>query len=225
MKKLSYLLAVAVTLFAVACSEDDSNANTSLKKNELSMIVPATSGSGNALLLKDGTLANPKSGIADFNSRTAGSKLLLTYKSLGSHNGILDIAVTAYAKADDSTFTVDPSPNIDQEIYGKSFTGTFFTYEQDSTNASAGSATFAFGAAQSGATSSYQYTLTPDNSQPVSGSGEVLVNETTATFENNEDNDFIVPTGDFQISWSGSTLYLWRVSNDGGFLSYALTRN
>lgn len=222
MKNLSYLLVCAVLIVA-ACSDDDTNENTAIKKNALSMIVPNAKGSGNVLLLKDGTLANPKSGIADFNSRTAGGKLLLSYKSLGTTDGILNIAVTSYAKADDSTFTVDPVPNIDGEIYAKSFSGTYFAYDQDSTNASTGSVEFSF-EAQTGNSTTYHYDFTPEEGSAISGAGKFVVNENTIAFSNNEDDDFILPVGDFEISWSTDMLYLWKVGDNGEFFSYALKR-
>lgn len=222
MKNLSYLLVCAVLIVA-ACSDDDTNQNAAIKKNALSMIVPNASGSGNVLLLKDGTLANPKSGISDFNSRTAGGKLLLSYKSLGTTDGILNIAVTSYAKADDSTFTVDPVPDIDGEIYAKSFSGTYFAYDQDSTNVSTGSVEFSF-EAQTGNSTAYHYDFTPEEGSAISGAGKFVVNESTITFSNNEDDDFILPLGDFEISWSSDMLYLWKVGDHGEFFSFALRR-
>ncbi|HMV10276.1 MAG TPA: hypothetical protein PKL56_00520 [Cyclobacteriaceae bacterium] len=224
MKNLSYLLVCAVVMFVAACSDDDSNNNPTIKENELSMIVPRTNGSGNALLFKDGTLANPKSGIDAFESRSAGSKLLLSYKTLGKENGMLNIAVTSYAKADDSTFTVDPTPAMEEEVYAKSFSGTYYTYDHDSTDVSAGSLTLSFEA--KGVTASvYHYAFTPEEGSAISGSGKFTANNQTITFEDNEDSDFVVPTGNFSLWFNDGMLYLWKVGENGEFFSYALKQD
>jgi hypothetical protein len=226
MKNLRYLPVCVVVLFAVACSDDDANQNAASKKNELSMIVPFADRAGNALLLKDGTLANPKSGIDDFNSRAAGGKLLVSYKTLGTVDGILNIAVTDYSKADDSTFTVEPTSDVDQEIYSKSFSGNYLTFNQDSTNSSSGTVRLSFGDFKNQELTGYDYNFVSGEGATVSGSGKFVLNESTITFQDNEDDEFIVPLGDFQISWSSDSdwLYIWKVGESGEFFSYALKR-
>lgn len=224
MKNLSYLLVCAVVMFVVACSDDDTNNKPTIKENELSMIVPRTNGSGNALLFKDGTLANPKSGIDAFESRSAGSKLLLSYKTLGKENGLLNIAVTAYAKADDSTFTVDPTQTLDEALYSKSFTGTYYTSDRDSTDVSTGSLTLSF-EAKGTTTSVYHYNFTPEEGSAIVGSGKFTLDDQTITFEDNEDSDFVVPTGSFTLWFNDGMLYLWKVGENGEFFSYALKQD
>lgn len=225
MRKMSYLLLCAALGFVTGCSDNDQQ--QPVKKNELGLIVPQINASANSLLLKDGTVANPISGIPDFNSRSAGGKLLLSYRTVSVENGITNIAVTHFAEANDSTFTVElDETEVPVSLYGETFSGTYFITNEDSTTTYMGEVSFVFGAAQSGA-SSYTYTFTPATGASVSGTGEFIWDGEIIEFLNNEDEDFIVPFGSFTYSAhvQNTVMYIWKVTETNAFFSYALEIN
>ncbi len=223
MKKISYLLLCAALAFIAGCSDND---HQPVEKKTLGLIVPQTTVASNALLLRDGTLANPVSGIPDFSSRMAGSKLLLSYRTLDTKDGITNIAVTNFAEANDSTFTLDPDSNgTPVSLYGRTFSGTYFITDEDSTSTYSGEVSFTFGAEASGP-STYTYTLTPESGSAVSGSGEFIWEGEEIQFLNNDDEDFIVPVGNFTFyAQPGNTvMYFWNVDENNAFFSYALNK-
>ena len=63
MKNTSYLLLCAAIMFATACSDNESPGAE--EKGELGLIVPQINTSENVLLLENGTLTLPVSGIDD----------------------------------------------------------------------------------------------------------------------------------------------------------------
>jgi hypothetical protein len=229
MRKMSYLLLCAAIGFITGCSDNDSQ--QPVKKNELGLIVPQFNAAANALLLTDGTLANPVSGIPNFNSRAAGGKLLIDYRKLSVENGITNIAVTHFAEANDSTFTVEPdttATTTPTSLYATTFSGTYFVIDEDSVTTFRGEVSFTFGAEQSGP-STYTYTFIPDSGSPISGAGEFIWYGETIEFLNNEDEAPIVPLGEFQVYLNAShpLVYLWHWDNaeKRSFLSFALTKD
>jgi hypothetical protein len=90
------------------------------------MIVPgANNPFGNLILLKDGSTANPVSGIPHFNSMSVGNTLSLSYTRGTSHNGIVDIKVIKFTHAKDSTFIPNP-PGKDSTAFVGLFSGVVY---------------------------------------------------------------------------------------------------
>ncbi len=225
MKRMSYLLLCAAIGFVTACSDDDSRQGAVLKKDELGMVVQRSSSTTNALLFEDGTLANPVSGLTNFNSRSIGSKLLLTYKTLDIVNGITNISVTSFAEANDSTFTPEPDPHIEDTVYSSHYTGTYFITNEDSTETYIGDIVLEFGAAPSEGTSIYSYAITPDGEEEIEGSGHFVIDAGEIVISDNEHSNAIVPLGTYGISAGYGWLYIWKVTEAGELYTYALKRD
>jgi hypothetical protein len=134
MKKLLMAL-MAMALLVSSCSRDNQNV-TPAAHTSLGLVVPnTTQSSTNLILLKDGRTANPVSGIPDFQTMRAGSKLSLSYTAGTTHNGVVDIEVKNYALAKDSVFTLGPA-NTDTTSLTGVFKGTLNRsgYNSDSTS-------------------------------------------------------------------------------------------
>jgi hypothetical protein len=222
MKKLIYLLLCVAIVYVTACSDNDPQ-SAAVKKNELGLIVPQINASGNIILLEDGTLTRPVSGIDDFDTRTVGSKLLFDYRTLGVENGITNIAITNFAEANDSTFIPESNPtSIGDVVYGSTFSGQYYIANEDSTELHVGQVSFSFGSQEAG---TYTYTFTPAEGEPFSGAGEVDITGGHLIFSNNDNEDLVVPAGEYIPSAGGGSLYLWPVAFSGLYRTYALTVN
>ena len=223
MKRMSYVLLCAVVLLAAACSDNDSQ--PAVKKDKLGLIVPQNNQFENLLLLEDGTLTRPVSGISDFNTRAVGEKLLINYRKQGVENGVTNIIVTHFAEANDSTFIPDPvTPSLEDSIYNTRYEGRYYIANADSTEMYVGNITFIFGSKQTG-NSSYTYMIDPDGESSFTGEGEFELTDGNLVFSNGEHDNIMVPAGEFVASLGLRSLYLWPVEFDGLYFTYALNRD
>src|ERR1041385_5793276 len=123
MKKIAIAFCAIIAALAIfSCSTSDS---VTPSKNSLSLVVPGSSkgNSTNFLMLKDGRTANPVSGIPNFHSMKLGTKLSVAFKEGTVHNGIVDITVSSYSSASDSSFV--PKPTVKDSTSIDSLAGTY----------------------------------------------------------------------------------------------------
>jgi hypothetical protein len=220
MKKLIYLLLCVAIVSVTACSDNDPQ-SAAVKKNELGLIVPQINASENAILLEDGTLTRPVSGIDNFDDRAVGSKLLFDYQIVGVENGITNIAILNFSEANDSTFTPEPDTvSIDKVVYGSTFSGQYYMANEDSTELHIGHVSFSFGSEEAG---TYTYTFTPNEGEPFSGAGDLHITEGLLIFSNNDDENVVVPVGEYLPHARSGSLYLWPVESSGLYRTYVLT--
>jgi hypothetical protein len=216
MRRVIYLLLFAAVGLMTACSDDGANS----PDKELAMVMLKSEGNARVLLLEDGTLANPVSGIDNFDLLRLGKKLLLSYKVVSTEDGVANIRVTEFEAADDSTFIVEPADA--EPIFSSSFTGSFYIANADSTEIHYGDASFSFGS-EAGAETSVDYSMEPSGEESFTG-------ETTFTLDNgriiffDESDNILVPQKGYDYSVWEDMLYIWTVRDDGTFISYALHR-
>jgi hypothetical protein len=215
MKNLSIVFVAMVAIFFVSCSSDKQNISPA-SQSSLGLIVPsAESAATKLILLNDGRTANPVSGIPNFSSMRAGSKLALSFIEGSTHKGILDINVTKCATAKDSVF-VPKTPHSDSSSLSGLFKGTFI--KRTSTD----SATY-FAQILFEGTNFKAELIRTDGSISTIEKGKFAVSDSTIDFLGwhffgNEDHLLL------HYSLHQNSLYLWTTKN-GEFISFALTKN
>jgi hypothetical protein len=211
MKKISVVIAVVVAAAIISCTQSENVAPA--RQQSLGLVVKANSNSSvsNMLLLKDGRTANPVSGIPNFNTLSAGRKLSITFTSSATHSGIVDIHVTRFASAQDSTFVPTP-PAGDTTSLTKVFKGVFYKADM------ADSANFH---------TSYDAQITFSGSNYTDGyaSGTFVTAGNTITFTDlsSTSNQNHILNGTFNYVLNQNYLYMWVIRN-GEYLSYSLKR-
>src|SRR5689334_15559075 len=133
MKQLSILVLALSAALLSSCSHPSEVAPTS--QNSLGMIVPSTSSaSAKVLLLKDGSRANPTSGISGFSQMKIGSRLSIVFTPTGTvKDGVADVVVTKYGNAKDSTF-IPRGPHTDSTSFFGTFSGVAYRSSADSSS-------------------------------------------------------------------------------------------
>lgn len=213
MKNLSVVFVAMIAIFLVSCSSHNQDA-TPASQNSLGLVVPSADNTKSQLiLLSDGRTVNPVSGIPNFSAMRTGSKLALSFLPSSTHDGILDINVTKYTKAQDSVFV--PHTQSDTSTLSGLFKGIF------TKRASTDSASYLAQILFEGTNFKARFTYA-DGSMSPSIEGKFVVSDSAITF----------------IGWhfSGSTnlslhyslhqniLYLWTYKN-GEFISFSLAKN
>lgn len=111
MKK--FLLGSAIlSVLLIACNKSN-DATPSNNQKVLGMVVQVSSATAsNLILLKDGRAINPQSGFTPARV-SAGSKFVLSFQPVSTTGKVLNVNVTSFAAANDSTFTPPPPTGAD----------------------------------------------------------------------------------------------------------------
>ena len=225
MKKITV---VALAMFALLFSCTHSNENIAPKSQKsLGLVIPrpASELSSNLILLKDGRIADPVSGISSFDTIPPGEKLSLSFTTGSTHDGVTEIHVTQFASAQDSSFIPEP-PVIDSTAFTGAFSGVAYRIASDSSFINSGNTSIHF-------TSPNKYTCDGvEGGYPLAGSGTFVVSNGTITFiDSNTDSDAML-NGSFSFSLNSGCLYMWAVRTEtlyGGpkekLLGYSLRRD
>ena len=215
MKKISSSIFSLLAGLLFSCSRSSDVAPVA--KNSLSLVVPsAVSGSPNVLLLKDGSRANPTSGISGFNQMRVGSKLSITFTPTGRvKNGVADIDVKTYGNAKDSTFVLQV-PTTDSTSFFGTFSGIAYRSAMDSSSASADTTSIVF-------KSPNKYDCVGSKNYPTAGAGTFVVKHGTITFIDSHNHTDAVLNGSFTYSLMDDYLYMWVIRN-GNYYSYSMRR-
>jgi hypothetical protein len=231
MKRISSAaLAVCIALL-ISCSQTHENVKPT-GQNSLGLIVPsATSGiPSNLLLLKDGRLTNPTSGIPNFNQMTVGNKLSLTFIPGTKHGGIVDIIVTKFSGARDSTFVpgtptdtiskprtdTTSTSHLDSTSFRGTYQGIAYKASSDSSSVSRDTTSITF-------SSPNLYRCSGAKNYPASGAGTFTVWQGRITFTDQRNTSDTVLNGSFTFNLFGDYLYMWAFKN-GIVYHYSMKR-
>lgn len=122
MKKI-FLGTIVLGLGMLSCNKAHEDVSPANNQKVLGLVVqaPSTSASG-LILLKDGRAINPQSG---FNPAqvSAGNKFVLSFEQLSTTGKIVNVNVTSFTSANDSTFTPPPA-NSDSVAFKTAMQGT-----------------------------------------------------------------------------------------------------
>ncbi|NOT76189.1 MAG: hypothetical protein HOP08_14775 [Cyclobacteriaceae bacterium] len=236
MKNVSIVVfVILIALMAQSCSKE--NQVTPASQNTLGQVVPASSTnstvSDNLLLLKDGRMAKPVSGIPNFNKMPVGNTLSLSFTTGTDNNGVIDIHVTKFETALDSVFVLKPA-NLDADTDPDTATfklrGVYagvVSYMADSTDVSSivnKNTSISF-------SSPNNYSCTGvTNGYPASGSGTFVSSHGTfvwmgvISFTNSNTNSSSVLNGSFRYFVTNTDLLCLYATRNGISYSFYLRK-
>lgn len=202
MKLLKLLFIPVSALLLVAC-QDDEGARPSVNqanKNVLGLVVPHSNNGElqKVIFLKDGRRVNPVSGMPDFENTDFGSKYLITFKEGKTVEGILNVAVTAFSDAQDSTFIPSDTVFIPGDTIFAPVDSIFIPPTDTITNP--GDSTE--NPIDSVGTIVFKGTFVIFNMDSTTGNGFVISDTLTLTLSNNTFE--LITNGDIPLSSSGT---------------------
>jgi hypothetical protein len=202
----------------LSCSRTADNVAPKSQKS-LGLVIPrpASELSSNLILLKDGRIANPVSGIPSFDTIAVGNRLFLSFTAGSMHDGVLNIQVTKFASAQDSAFNPTP-PSTDTTTFTGVFLGVAYAYSSDSSFHQTGNTSIHF-------TSSNKYNCAGvEGGYPLPGSGTFIASNGTITFTDSNSISNSVLSGSFGYGLNSGGLYMWT-KREEIYYGYSLKRD
>jgi len=122
MRKIFFLGNLVLAMAMVACNKSNDAVSPSSNSKVLGLVVQPAAGQNSALiLLKDGRAINPLSGFNP-SQVSAGNKFVLSFEPVSTVGKIINVNVTSYTSANDSTF-VPPSTGSDSVAFKSAMQG------------------------------------------------------------------------------------------------------
>lgn len=219
---------VIITAMMTACKEDQLQSSQANNENVLGLVVPnenALQNKGKVILLKDGRMVNPISGITGFDKTSLGTKLIITFTEEKVNGKVIDAQVKKFSVANDSVFIpVKKTDPLAIPLEGN-YSGKFYYAQTDSTKGNtnhSGEAHVTF--------TGNNYTSVPSPTGiPGGGSGlytrtkdKIKFKDAHLVWITTKNWDFVLD-GEYDYYISADSIAMWR-SSKGTYIGYTLKK-